>query len=55
MAAVNVVPQLKIGYGYDLAVSPLNKFTSGTHEVMLSFDALFKHSQIVSPRHVNYF
>jgi type IX secretion system PorP/SprF family membrane protein len=55
MAAVNVVPQLKIGYGYDLAVSPLNKFTSGTHEVMLSFDALFKHSQIVSPRHVKYF
>jgi type IX secretion system PorP/SprF family membrane protein len=55
MAAVNVVPQLKIGYCYDLAVSPLNKFTSGSHEVMLSFDALFKHSQVVSPRHVKYF
>lgn len=55
MAAVNVTKQLKIGYAYDLNVSPLSKYTRGTHEVMLSFDALFQYGRVVSPRYVKMF
>ncbi len=55
LLAVNVTPQLRIGYCYDLTVNSLNKYTSGSHEVMISYDALFKHSKVVSPRYVKYF
>lgn len=55
MLAVNATKQLRIGYAYDLTVSPLNKYTTGSHEVMISFDGLFEHSGVVSPRYVKYF
>ncbi len=54
-AAVNATKQLRIGYSYDLTVSPLNHFTSGTHEVMVSFDAGFKKGKMVKPEQINYF
>ncbi|MBP6732163.1 MAG: type IX secretion system membrane protein PorP/SprF [Chitinophagales bacterium] len=57
MAAVNITKQLKVGYAYDLTVSPLRGYTNGSHEVMLSFDFDFKASgkKVISPRHVKYF
>lgn len=55
MLAVNVTRQLKIGYAYDLTVSSQNKYTSGSHEVMASFDFDFRKSKVVSPRFVKYF
>lgn len=55
MLAVNVTKQLKIGYAYDLTVSSQNRFTSGSHEVMASFDFNFKKGKVVSPRYVKYF
>ena len=55
MAAVNITRQLRIGYSYDLTVSPLAGHTSGTHEVMLGFDFAFKKKNIVNPRYVSYF
>lgn len=56
MAAVNITKQLKVGYCYDLTVSPLRKYTSGSHEVMLGFDVNFKSGgKVISPRHVKYF
>lgn len=55
MAAANVTKQLRIGYCYDLTVSSLNKYTTGTHEVMASFDFDFAKGKVVSPRHVKYF
>ncbi|MCX6200394.1 MAG: type IX secretion system membrane protein PorP/SprF [Bacteroidetes bacterium] len=55
MLAANVTKQLRIGYCYDLTVSSLNKYTSGTHEVMASFDFDFSKAKIVSPRQVKYF
>ena len=55
MLAVNVSKQIRIGYSYDLTVSPLNKYTSGSHEVMASFDFNFTSKRVVSPRHVKYF
>ena len=55
MLAVNIYQQLRIGYAYDLGVSSLNKYTSGSHEVMASFDFNFVYRKIVSPRQVKYF
>ncbi len=55
MTAVNITKQLKLGYCYDLTVSPLTKFTTGSHEIVLSFDALFEHGNVISPRYVKYF
>ncbi len=42
MAAVNIIRQLRVGYAYDLTVSKLNRYTSGSHEVVLSCDFDFK-------------
>ena len=55
MVAANVTHQLRIGYAYDLTVSPLNTYTSGSHEVMASVDFDFVHRKVVSPRQVKYF
>jgi type IX secretion system PorP/SprF family membrane protein len=53
--AVNLTKQVKIGYCYDLTVSPLSKFTTGTHEVMASFDTWFKDKKPVAPAQMKYF
>ncbi len=55
MAAVNITKQVKIGYCYDLTVSPLSKYTTGSHEVLLSFDCRFDKGRIVNPRYMKYF
>lgn len=56
MAAVNITKQLRVGYAYDLTVSPLRSYTSGSHEVMLGFDFNFQRSgKVISPRHLKYF
>lgn len=53
--AVNLTRQIKIGYCYDLTVSPLTKFTTGTHEVMASFDVWFKDKKAIAPAQMKYF
>jgi type IX secretion system PorP/SprF family membrane protein len=55
MLAANVTRQLRIGYCYDITVSSLNRYNTGSHEVMASFDFDFAHRKIVSPRQVKYF
>lgn len=43
---------LKIGYAYDLTLTELRDFTTGSHEVMLGFDLKGGKSQrYVTPRH----
>ena len=55
MVAVNATRQLRIGYTYDLTVSALRRYTSGTHEVFLGFDFDFRKGKVVNPRYVKYF
>jgi type IX secretion system PorP/SprF family membrane protein len=55
MAAFNVLPQLRIGYAYDLTISSLSRFTTGSHEIMLGYDFDFVNKGIVNPRYVRYF
>jgi len=43
--------QLLIGYAYDLTLSELSNYTSGSHEVTLGFDFSFDKKKIVTPRY----
>jgi type IX secretion system PorP/SprF family membrane protein len=42
--------QLRAGYAYDYPFTPLRRFTSGSHELMISYDFNFGHDAVVSPR-----
>lgn len=41
---------LRIGYAYDLTVTELKNYTSGSHEVMLGLDFGFSKERVVTPR-----
>ncbi|MFN8308493.1 MAG: type IX secretion system membrane protein PorP/SprF [Chitinophagales bacterium] len=55
MAAVNITPQWRVGYAYDLTVSALSKGTTGSHEIMMGYDLDFNKKRLVNPRYVRYF
>ena len=48
---VQVNDQLKIGYSFDQTISALSRYNSGTHEIMLSYDFVFKKGNVISPRY----
>lgn len=43
--------QFRVGYSYDYAITELTNYTSGSHEVVVSYDLYFKKGKIKSPRH----
>ena len=43
--------QFKIGYSFDMSTNKLRARTAGTHEVLLSYDLLFKSKSLTSPRY----
>lgn len=43
--------QLKIGYGFDLNTSKLMRYNYGSHEIMISYDFIYKKRALVSPRY----
>lgn len=43
-------PQLRAGYAYDYPFTQLRRYTSGSHELMLSYDFSFRNESVVSPR-----
>ena len=45
MAGLEIIPNLKFGYAYDLTTSDIGDYSSGTHEVMLNY--CFKPIKIV--------
>lgn len=48
---VQLTPQLRVGYAYDLATTSLSSFNGGTHEVLVSFDFNFGRGKVRSPRY----
>jgi type IX secretion system PorP/SprF family membrane protein len=48
-------PQLRIGYAYDIEMTALRKYSSGTHEIMLGYDFWYDKRRFVTPRYVKYF
>jgi type IX secretion system PorP/SprF family membrane protein len=43
--------QLRIGYSFDQTMSKLASYNSGSHEIMFSYDFVFKKDKIISPRY----
>ncbi len=50
IAQYNITNHLKLGYSYDMTLSRLAHYQSGTHEVVLGFDLNLFQSQVLSPR-----
>lgn len=48
---VQLNPQLKIGYAFDIATTALMIHNFGTHEILLSYDLNFKDKEIMNPRY----
>lgn len=46
-----VTPQFKVGYAFEYAATSITKNTAGTHELLLSYDLVFKARKILSPRY----
>lgn len=55
MLAANITKQFRLAYCYDLTVSPLSRYTTGSHEIMVSFDFRFEKGKVVNPRYLKYF
>jgi type IX secretion system PorP/SprF family membrane protein len=51
MVGANITPQLRFGYAYDYTLSELQKFNSGSHEIMLGYDLRFIKDRITTPRY----
>ncbi len=43
--------KFRIGYSYDFPISEMLKNTSGSHEILISYDLLFKDRKNASPRY----
>lgn len=50
-AQYQISNQFKIGYAFELATTKLRKYNAGTHEILLSYDLLFKKESLSSPRY----
>lgn len=49
MLGLHVARNFNIAYAYDYVLSPLGKFTNGSHELMIAYQ-IFKFDQRVNPR-----
>jgi len=45
-----LTPQLKMFYSYDYTLSNLNSYTSGSHEITIGYDFVYRKNRIASPR-----
>lgn len=51
LTGINISRQFGIGYAFDLALTDLNPYAKGTHEIMLKYRFSFNKSMILSPRY----
>ncbi len=43
--------RLRAGYSYDMPISEMRSSTTGSHEILISYDMVFKDKKIVTPRY----
>jgi type IX secretion system PorP/SprF family membrane protein len=51
MMDLQIARQFRIGYAYDYGTTPLRKYHTGTHEILLGFELSSKKSKMKSPRY----
>ena len=51
LVELQATPKFRLGYAYDMTVSPLRQANSGSHELMLNYRLSFKKSKIITPRY----
>lgn len=54
MLEYNFTKGLRIGYAYDFTITELNDYSSGTHEIMISYEFQKKQAYL-TPRRMSYF
>lgn len=54
MVEYNFAKHLRVGYAYDITLSELNNYSSGTHEIMIGYE-FGKKDTYLSPRRMSYF
>jgi type IX secretion system PorP/SprF family membrane protein len=50
MTGFQLSPQLRIFYSYDYSVTPIQNYSSGSHEIIISYDFQRQKRRIISPR-----
>lgn len=50
LAGFQLTPQLLLGYSYDYTTTELQRFNTGSHEIVLRFDLISQDRKIKSPR-----
>lgn len=50
-AQVQLSKQFKIGYGCDISTTQLARYNFGSHEILLSYDFIYKKRALTSPRY----
>ena len=51
LVGFQVFPYLRVGYAYDHVISELDVVTNASHEIIITFDLLFKQKALRSPRY----
>lgn len=51
LAAFQLTPQFKLGVAYDYSLNELMEYTSGSFELMLTYDFIFEKGAMKSPRY----
>ena len=51
LVELQATPQFRLGYAYDMTVSPLKQTNSGSHELMLNYRLSFQKSKVITPRY----
>lgn len=51
IAQLQISNQFKVGYGFDLNTTDMIGYNYGSHELLISYDLLFKQKSINSPRY----
>lgn len=50
MIEIQASPNIRLGYSYDRSITDLQKFNSGSHEIMLRYEFGFARGKFLSPR-----
>ena len=50
IAGLQLSPQLRVFYTYDYTLTDLQNYSTGSHEIVISYDFTYKKNRIASPR-----